>query len=151
MRTKQLPDKIRKMAMALDSAIESQNTEAILSSFADDCEIELLRQHLIGKEGVKKWLDWLYQNLMRIKFQPIIIMVEGDTLFEEFIVRARLHSGIEIKSKQAEVLSYDDNGKIKSLRLYFDRLDFVEPTIKGRINKAIINQVLKKSLEGLIS
>jgi len=145
---KQSPDKIRKIALALDNAIESKNIEGILSSFTEDCEIELLRQHLIGKEGVKKWIDWMYKNVRQIKFQPIIIMVKGNALFEEFIVRARLHSGIEIKSKQSEVLVYE-NDKIKSLRLYFDRLDFVEPAIKGRINKAIINQVLKKSLEGL--
>ena len=145
---KQSPDKIRKIALALDNAIENKNIEGILSSFTGDCEIELLRQHLIGKEGVKKWIDWMYKNVRQIKFQPIIIMVKGNALFEEFIVRARLHSGIEIKSKQSEVLVYEDD-KIKSLRLYFDRLDFVEPAIKGRINKAIINQVLKKSLEGL--
>jgi len=145
---KQSPDKIRKIALALDNAIENKNIEGILSNFTGDCEIELLRQHLIGKEGVKKWIDWMYKNVRQIKFQPIIIMVKGNTLFEEFIVRARLHSGIEIKSKQSEVLVYE-NDKIKNLRLYFDRLDFVESAIKGRINKAIINQVLKKSLEGL--
>ena len=138
---KQSADKMRKIALALDNAIENKNIEGILSSFTEDCEIELLRQHLIGKEGVKKWIDWMYKNVRQIKFQPIII-------FEEFIVRARLHSGIEIKSKQSEVLVYE-NDKIKSLRLYFDRLDFVESAIKGRVNKAIINQVLKKSLEGL--
>jgi len=145
---KQSPDKIRKMAATLDNAIESKNIEEILSSFAEDCEIELLRQHLIGKEGVKKWIDWMYKNVRQIKLQPIIIMVKGSTLFEEFIVRARLHSGIEIKSKQSEVLVYE-NDKIKSLRLYFDRLDFAESVAKDPISKATVNRILKKSLEGL--
>ena len=148
MEMKQSPDKIRKIALALDNAIESKNIEGILSSFTEDCEIELLRQHLIGKEGVKKWIDWMYKNVRQIKFQPIIIMVKGNTLFEEFIVRARLHSGIEIKSKQSEVLVYE-NDKIKSLRLYFDRLDFVESVVKDPISKATVNRILKKSLEGL--
>ena len=145
---KQSSAKIRKIALALDNAIESKNIEGILSSFTEDCEIELLRQHLIGKEGVKKWIDWMYKNVRQIKFQPIIIMVKGNTLFEEFIVRARLHSGIEIKSKQSEVLVYE-NDKIKSLRLYFDRLDFVESVVKDPISKATVNRILKKSLEGL--
>ena len=148
METKQSPDKIRKAAMALDNAIESKNIAEILASFTDDCEIELLRQRLIGKEGVKKWLDWLYKNLRQIKFQPIIIVVKGNTLFEEFIVRARLHSGVEIKSKQAEVLVYE-NDKIKSLRLYFDRLDFAESVTKDPISRAAVNRIIKKSLEGL--
>jgi len=148
MEMKQSPDKIRKIALALDNAIESKNIEGILSSFTEDCEIELLRQHLVGKEGVKKWIDWMYKNVRQIKFQPIIIMVKGNILFEEFIVRARLHSGIEIKSKQSEVLVYE-NDKIKSLRLYFDRLDFVESVVKDPISKATVNRILKKSLEGL--
>ena len=148
MEMKQSPDKIRKIALALDIAIEIKNIEGILSSFTEDCEIELLRQHLIGKEGVKKWIDWMYKNVRQIKFQPIVIMVKGNTLFEEFIVRARLHSGIEIKSKQSEVLVYE-NDKIKSLRLYFDRLDFAESVAKDPISKATVNRILKKSLEGL--
>ena len=146
---KQSPDKLRKAAMALDNAIESKNMEKILTYFADDCEIELLRQQLFGKEGVKKWLDWLYKNFRQIKFQPIVIIVKGNTLFEEFIVRARLHSGVEVKSKQAEVVVYE-NDKIKSLRLYFDRLDFAESVIKDPISKATINRIIKKSLAGLI-
>ena len=148
MEIKQSSDKIRKIAMALDNAIESKDIEEILASFADDCEIELLRQRLIGKEGVKKWIDWMYKNVRQIKLQPIIIVVKGNTLFEEFIVRARLHSGIEIKSKQAEVLVCE-NYKIKSLRLYFDRLDFAESVAKDPISKATVNRILKKSLEGL--
>lgn len=141
-------DKIRKLAMAFDNAIENKDIEGILSSFAGDCEIELLRQHLIGKEGVKKWIDWLYKHVRQVKLQPIIIIVKGNTLFEEFIVRARLRSGIEIKSKQAEVLVYE-NEKIKSLRLYFDRLDFAEVVAKGPFSKTAVSRIMKKSLEGL--
>ena len=148
MERKQSTGKIRKMAMDLDNAIVNKDIEGILSSFAGDCEIELLRQHLVGKEGVKKWIDWLYKNVRQVKFQPIVIIVKGNTLFEEFIVRARLRSGIEIKSKQAEVLVYE-NEKIKSLRLYFDRLDFAEAVARGPFSKTAVSRIIKKSLEGL--
>ncbi|MFQ5997496.1 MAG: nuclear transport factor 2 family protein [Dehalococcoidales bacterium] len=146
---KQSPDIIRKATKALENAIENKNVAEVLASFADDCEIELLRQRLFGKEGVRKWLDWLYKNLWQIKFQPIVIVVKGTTLFEEFIVRARLHSGVEIKSKQAQVVVYE-NDKIKSLRLYFDRLDFAESVTKDLVSKAAVNRIIKKSLAGLV-
>jgi hypothetical protein len=97
---------------------------------------------------VKKWLDWLFRNFWQIRFQPIVIMVKGNTLFEEFIVRARLHSGPEIKSKQSEVLVFAED-KIKSLRLYFDRLDFADLLTKDFISKAALSRIMKKSLEGL--
>ncbi len=148
MPNEQPPDRIREIALALDNAIENKNITAILSSFTNNCEIELLRRQLTGKEGVQKWIDWLYRNFRQIKFQPVIIMVEGNTLFEEFIVRARLHNGLEIKSKQSEVLVFEGD-KIKSLRLYFDRLDFAELVARGPLNKTVINQIIKKSLKGL--
>jgi ketosteroid isomerase-like protein len=148
MKDEQSPDEIRKVAMDFDNAVENKNIDKILSSFTDDCEIELLGQRLAGKEGVRKWCDWFYEHLEEVKFEPIIIMVEGNTFFEEFIVKARLYSGVEIKSKQAEVLLFE-NYKIKSLRLYFDRLDFAESVIKGPVSKAIVKQLIKKSLAGL--
>lgn len=148
MAKKQSTEEIRKVAMSLDNAIENKNLDAVMSCFADDCEIELLRHSLYGKTGVKKWFNWLFKNVWQIKFQPIVIIAEGNTLFEEFIIRARLHSGPEVKSKQAEVLVFE-NDKIKILRIYFDRLDFADVVAKDPVSKAVVSRVIKKSLEGL--
>ena len=146
---KQSTEGIRRVAMALDNAIENKSLDAVLSCFADDCEIELLRHSLYGKDGVKKWFGWLFKNIWQIKFQPVIIIAQGNILFEEFIIRARLQSGPEVKSKQAEVLVFE-NDKIKCLRLYFDRLDFADTLTKDPVSKAVVSRVMKKSLEGLI-
>jgi len=118
MKNEQSPDEIRKVAADFDKAVENKDIERILSSFADDCEIELLGQRLVGKEGVQKWISWLY-------------------------------NGTEIKSKQAEVLLYE-NYKIKSLRLYFDRLDFAEAVTRGPVSQALVRRLINKSLEGLV-
>jgi len=148
MADKKSTDKIRRVAMTLDNAIENKSLDAVISCFADDCEIELLRHSLYGKAGVKKWFDWLFKNVWQIKFQPIIMMAEGNTLFEEFIIRVRFESGPEIKSKQSEVLVFEKD-KIKCLRLYFDRLDFADTLVKDPVSKAVLSRVMKKSLEGL--
>ncbi|TES88625.1 MAG: nuclear transport factor 2 family protein [Dehalococcoidia bacterium] len=148
MATEKSTDEIRRVAMALDNAIENKDPDAVIACFADDCEIELLRHSLVGKAGVKKWFSWLFKNIWQIKFQPVKIMAEGNTLFEEFIIRARLRSGSEVKSKQAEVLIFE-NDKIKSLRLYFDRLDFADTLTKDPVSKAVLSRIIKKSLEGL--
>ena len=148
MEEKQSTDEIRRVAMTLDNAIENKRLDAVLLCFDDDCEIELLRHSLYGKAGVEKWFDWLFKNIRQIKIQPVIIMAEGNILFEEFIIRARLHSGPEIKSKQSEVLVFENN-KIKCLRLYFDRLDFADTVAKDPVSKAVVSRILKKSVEGL--
>ena len=146
---RQSPDEIRKVATDFDNAIESKNIELALSSFADDCEIELLGVKLIGRQGARKWLDWLYKNLAEVKFVPVTVMVEGSTFFEEFILEGKLHNGVEVRSKQAEVLIYE-NLRVKSLRLYFDRLDFADLVAKGPISRAISRRLVRTSLKGLV-
>lgn len=88
-------------------------------------------------------------HIAKIKFEPVIIMVENNVFFEEFIVKAILLDGSEVESKWAEVLIYE-NYKIKSLRLYFDRLDFANSIIKGPISKMIIKKIIKESTKGLV-
>jgi ketosteroid isomerase-like protein len=141
-------EEIRKAAMALDKALERKAPQAIMAKFADDCEIELLGVKLLGKEGAKKWLDWIYEHVAKIEFLPVTIMVEGNTFFEEFIVEATFHDGEETRSKQAVVLGFKDL-KIKSLRMYFDRLDFSGAVAKDVISKTIVREIVKKSVEGL--
>jgi ketosteroid isomerase-like protein len=148
MEGKNSTEEIQKVALALDNAIENKRLDAVLLCFADDCEIEMLRNSLFGKAGVEKWFDWLFKNIRQIKFQSVVSMAEGNILFEEYIMRARLHSGPEVKSKQAEVLVFE-NAKIKSLRIYFDRLDFVDAVARDPVSKAVVNRIIKKSLEGL--
>jgi ketosteroid isomerase-like protein len=144
----QSPDKIRKVAAAFDDALTNRNIEEITSAFADDCEIRLLGVKLTGKEGVKEWLNWLFKHLSSIEFVPVTIMVEGNVFFEEFIVRGTLPDGKALESKQAEVLIYEDY-KIKSLRLYFDRLDFAEAVARGPISRRVVGVLIRRSLEGL--
>ena len=148
MEKKQSAEKIRQVAMDFDNAIESRNFEKALSAFASGCEIELLGVKLTGLEGARRWMNWLFEKVASIRFQPITIMVDGDTFFEEFVAIAKLDDGREIHSKQAEVLIYEDY-KLKSLRLYFDRLDFSDAVAKDFISKAIVKQLIKMSLKGL--
>ena len=147
--TVQNPDKIKKIAMELDHALEKMNIEEIVHFFAEDCEIELLNVKLYGKDGARKWLLWFFSHISEIQFKPVIILIDGNIFFEEFIVKAKLHDGRLVESKQAEVLIYK-NYQIQSLRLYFDRLDFADAVAKDFISKGIIKQLIKKSTKGLI-
>ena len=129
-------------------AIEKWDIEAVLSKFSADCEIELLGLKLDGRDGVKKWIEWQFKHVSKIDFIPITKMVSGDTFFEEYIVKAKLHDGKEIQSKQAVVLQFK-NKLITSLRLYFDRLEFADAVAKDIISKTIVKELVKKSVEGL--
>lgn len=142
------PKEIKEVAMAFDKALEDRDLKKAMESFTDDCEIELLSIQLSGKEGAMRWFNWIYRHISEIRFFPITIMVEGNLFFEEFKAVAKFHDGEEVQSKQAVVLEFE-NLKIMRLRLYFDRLDFAGSVAKDIISKTIINELLKKSLEGL--
>lgn len=146
--SEQESDKIKKIAMRLDNALEKMAVEEVVHYFSEDCEIELLNVKLVGKDGVRKWLQWLFKHVSEIRFKPVIILVEGNVFFEEFIINAKLHDGKQITSKQAEVLIYK-NYKIQSLRLYFDRLDFADAVAKDFVSKGIVKQLIKKSIKEL--
>jgi hypothetical protein len=84
-----------------------------------------------------------------IKFEPIVIIVENNIFFEEFIIHVSFQQEKKLSIKVAEVLEYQ-NSKIKSLRLYLDRLEFADVIATGFLSKQIIKVIQKKSLEGLI-
>ena len=142
------PEAILKAALNLDDAIEDRDFESVASKFTEDCEIELLGISLTGKDGVRKWMRWQFNHISKIKFTPVIKMVSGSTFFEEYIAKAKLPDGEEIQSKQVVVLRFEGT-LIGNLRLYFDRLDFAGSIARDVVSKAIVRELIKKSVEGL--
>jgi ketosteroid isomerase-like protein len=140
---------IRRSAMEFDDAIEKKDFEKMIAAFTEDCEIQLLGIILRGKEGVRRWLAWLFTYIVQLEFKPVTIIIDGDTFFEEFVMIGTLQDGSVVESKQAEVLVYQDY-KIKSLKLYFDRLDFAAAVANGFFSKRVTQMLIKRSIEGLV-
>jgi hypothetical protein len=141
-------EKIKKIAMDFDRTIEKKDKEKIPLFFTKDCEIELLGLKISGEDGIKRWITWLYKYISKIKLEPITIMVKDNIFFEEFVVNATLNNGVRVKSKQSEVLVYEDY-KIKSLRLYFDRLQLSQSLFKNPVTNFILNKIISKSIKDL--
>jgi len=146
---RQTRTQILEVAKAFDDAIETRDIDQILPFFAKDCVIEILGVTLTGWTGVRRWLTWMFSHLDAVRFEPVVIMVEGDIFFEEFIVTGTLKDGRQITSKQAEVLIYEDL-KVKHLRIYFDRLDFADAVASGWLNRSVIRRLKHISTKGLV-
>jgi uncharacterized protein (TIGR02246 family) len=143
------PDRIREVAMQLDDAMEAMDKEKVLEFFSEDCEIKFLGKTVKGKDGAKRWLDWMEaKGMTRMKLTPVNIQVIGDTFLEEFKAKAVLEDGSEIEAEQCEVLIYEDY-KVKSLRLYFDRLQYAPMIAKNFVEKAVIRRLNKMTFAGL--
>jgi ketosteroid isomerase-like protein len=146
MPTDQSLDQIRRLAKDLDDAVVQGDIEMIVSFFTDDCEVELPGVKLVGKDGVRRALGWLYNELGSIRFEPITIMVDGDTFFEEFVMKAT--RGREFEMQATEVLVYDQD-KVSKLRIYFDRLAVAGFLARGFVEKWIVKKVERAALRGL--
>ena len=145
----QEPEKIREIAMQLDDTLEAMDKEKVLEFFSDDCEIKFLGKTVKGKDGVMKWLDWMEaKGMTAMELTPVNIQVIGDTFLEEFKAKAVLEDGTEIEAEQCEVLIYEDY-KVKSLRLYFDRLQYAPMIAKNFIERGIVRRLDKMTFEGL--
>jgi ketosteroid isomerase-like protein len=139
---------ILRYAKAFDDAIERRDMKEVVSYFCDDSEIELLGIKLTGKEGLRNAFDWIYKYLKEIILVPITIIVDNNVFFEEFRVKAKVKGGKELQVKQAEVLVWE-NDKIKSLRLYFDRLELADAFTSNFLERIMVKQLIKESLKGL--
>ena len=142
-------EEILNLAADLDNDLEKKDIKKLISYFSDDCEIELLGITLIGHVGLKKWLEWFFKLFKKIIFEPIVIMVENNIFFEEFYLHGTTLDDKKLSVKVSEVLEYEDY-KIKSLRLYLDRLLFSDALQVGVLSSKIVKLVKQKSLEGLI-
>jgi hypothetical protein len=140
---------IRTKAKALDDAIEKGVIEDILPFFAPGCQLELFGVQLQGHQGLQKALKWMSKYLTDIKLTPIVIMIDGHIFFEEFTVDANTPNGKQVQIKQAEVLEYDSEYKVKSLRLYFDRLLLAKESVTNVFDKWLINRIIRSSISGL--
>jgi ketosteroid isomerase-like protein len=125
---------IRQAASELDEALEAGDIDRVVACFSEDCTVELLGVRLDGRDGVRRWLDWVFAHVERIEFTPRVISVDGDTFIEEFGVSGVLAGGRRLNSRWAEILTYRDD-LVTSLRLYFNPIDFA-PAI-GMAGQAI--------------
>ena len=142
-------EKIRKLAKALDDTIENRDIDKLVSFFAENCEIQLPGITLNGYEGLRKAIRWMYNYFGEITFIPVTIMIQSNVFFEEFIMRVKIKGKQEMQVKQTEVLIYNSDYKVKSLRLYFDRLELSRAFSSNAVDRLIINKLTKESLKGL--
>jgi len=142
-------EQIIKLAKDLDDDLERKNVNKLISYFSKDCEIEIFGLTLKGHEDLKKWFHWFFDMFDSIEFDPIVILVENNIFFEEFVIKVTYNHGKRLNVKVAEVLEYK-NYKVKSLRLYLDRLQFSDILAKSFFVKKLVKIIKKKSLAGLV-
>lgn len=149
MESSQTQADVRDTAEKFGGYVGAKNVEAVISCFAEDCEIEFLNVKLKGKHGAGEWIKWLYGHMSELRYEPVFTMSDGNVFFVEYVLVGKLHNGIDIKSRQAQIMIFDSEGRIKHFRYYFDRLDFVESAINRIMAKSLVQIFNQKTLNDL--
>jgi ketosteroid isomerase-like protein len=137
------PDELRTIARHFDSAIEDKQIDKAVSSFTDDCIIEFPGGAVKGKEGARRWIEWIFSHFARIRFEPVTIMVDGNTFFEEYFLEGTFHNGSTVRSRQAEVLEFE-GGRIRAMRIFFDRIDFAGALEDGVLTRFFVRKFIER-------
>lgn len=83
-----------------------------------------------------------------IRFEPVVVIAEGNIFYEEFYAIVTLKNGKEIRSHQAETLIYEED-KLKILRVFLNPLDFSDVVARDPFSKLIVNMIKKKAVKEL--
>lgn len=137
-------DRIRELARELDEAIERRDMEALLGSFTEDCEVAFFGIKLSGRGALERGFQSIYDKLDDIRFEPVTIMTNGDTFFEEFRLNASSSRGESVSIDAAEVLIYRGD-KVSNMRLYLDRLQLAGVIADGVLERKLLEAIERKS------
>ena len=140
---------LRQVASDFGDAIENRDLPTLLDCFTEDCTLDIFNVHLKGKQGVKKWYKWMFGHMRAMRFEQTIGVVDGDTFFEEYVLIGEIHNGKKLQSRQARVMEFED-GKVKSFRLYFDRLQFADSVVRDFASKIIVKKFIDLSVKEML-
>lgn len=141
-------ERMQQVADTFRDAVQDRNVEALVSCFAEDCEVELLNLKLHGRDGVRKWYHWMCGHMKSTSFEHVCSAVNGSIYIEEYIMHGVIHNGKKMHNKQTRVLEFNGD-KIKSFRLYLDRLQFADSVVNDFAGKIVVRKFIEISVKGM--
>ncbi len=139
----------RRIAERLNRGMEERDMDGVIALFDEACEIELMGIRLSGIKGVQRWLRWTYANFHHLSFSPVLTLVQEGALCQEYVLRARLDAKSRLESRQIKIITFE-NGKIRNVRIYFDRVDMAESLAQGFAARTLVKSLVKTSIRGLV-
>ena len=137
-------------------AFDARDVDAMLAFFADDAEMTVAPGTFRGKAGVRRVMDWDVHLSPTVKTRDtgVGLLVKGHTAVWERTIEATAE-GIGYEYPIVTVFELDDDGKIRRVRAYYDKLGIMQkiaskyPGIRGRMFKTMVNYLVAQGEKGL--
>ena len=116
-------ERIREILEAYRVAYERRDRAALLDFFADDAAMILAPGAFRGREGVAAVFDWDLRDTSSVRIRPlgVDLLVRGNVAVREVLFEATWR-GIRYEYPNLAVFEFDDDGKIRAYRSYYDKL-----------------------------
>ena len=132
------------------NALNSHNTEAVLSLFSEDVVWVTPNGTFKGKGEARRYLDWLAEAFkdFRLTESGNGVLVKDNLAIIEHDISGTI-DGEPINYLALCAYEFDENEKVKALRTVFDRLALAEQAADKWLSKTVVHSVVKRVQEGL--
>ena len=149
-------ERVRELVAQYHDAYERRDKAAVADLFAADAVMSLAPGTFRGAEGIRRVLDWDWRATPTIRFRPmgVDVLVWGNVAVCEVTVEAA-YAGVRYEYPNVRVFEFDDDGKIRALRSYYDKLGIEQriarelPGVKGRVLRLMLDRLVAEGEKGL--
>ena len=149
-------ERVRELVGQYHDAYERRDKAAVADCFAADAVISLAPGTFRGGEEIRRMIDWDWKATPTIRFRPmgIDVLVWGNVAVCEVSVEAS-YAGVRYEYPNVRVFEFDDDGKIRALRSYYDKLGIEQriahelPGAKGRLLRLMLDRLVSEGEKGL--
>lgn len=151
-------ERIREILEEYRAAYERRDRAALLGFFADDAVVTLAPGAFRGREGVAAVFDWDLRDTSRVRLRPLGVglLVQGNVAVREVVFEA-VWKGIRYEYPSLAVFEFDDDGKIRTYRAYYDKLGIAQriaarsPGIQGRVFRFVVDRLVHEGERGIVA
>jgi ketosteroid isomerase-like protein len=147
---------LRRAVEAYRSAYQARDVERMLALFTEDAEVTIAPGTFLGRDAIRKLFDWdaRLSPTAKVRDAGIGVLVSGRTVVWEHVVSLTYES-IPYDEEATKVFEFDDGGKIRRLRSYYDKLAIMDqiasryPGIQGWIFKKLTGYLVTQGSKDL--
>jgi len=137
-------------------AYQARDLDRILALFTDDAEVTVAPGTFRGKDEIRKLFDWdaRLSPTASVRDAGVGVVVSGQTVVWERVVSLSYES-IPYEEAATTVVEFDDAGKIRRLRSYYDKLALMDqiasryPGIQGWMFRRLTGYLVAQGSKGL--
>ena len=148
--------RITELVERYEAASERRDVQAMLELFADDAVIVIAPGAFRGKEGIRRVLEWDVRTSPVVHYRPLGLglLIVGTIAVREVMVETA-YEGIRYEYANLVAFEFDDDGKIRARRTYYDKLGITQriagplPGIQGCLLRLMVNSLVSQGEKGL--